>query len=86
MTYRGKTTKHGVLLYLVGTDTAKDLLYSRLIDDANQADPDRKVRFSIDLEDSYYDQLTAETYDPRLKRWVLKKGAAMKRSTPGYTP
>lgn len=74
VTYRGKTTKHGVLLYLVGTDTAKDLLYSRLIDDANQADPDRKVRFSIDLEDSYYDQLTAETYDPRLKRWVLKKG------------
>lgn len=74
VTYRGKTTKHGVLLYLVGTDTAKDLLYSRLIDDATQAEPDRKVRFSIDLEDSYYDQLTAETYDPRLKRWVLKKG------------
>lgn len=74
VTYRGKTTKHGVLLYLVGTDTAKDLLYSRLIDDATQAEPDRKVRFSIDLEDSYYDQLTAETYDPRLKRWVIKKG------------
>lgn len=74
VTYRGKTTKHGVLLYLVGTDTAKDLLFARLTDDANQPEAERKVRFSSELDKSYYEQLTAETYNPRTKRWELKKG------------
>lgn len=71
---RGKTTKRGIMLYLVGTDTAKDLLFSRLTDDAGKPPDARKLRFSSDLDKSYYDQLTAETYDPRAKRWILKKG------------
>jgi len=72
--FRGKTTKRGIHLYLVGTDTAKDLLFARLTDDSDKPPHARKMRFSADLDANYYQQLTAETYDPRAKRWVCKKG------------
>lgn len=71
---RGQTVKKGVHLYLVGTDTAKALLYGRLHDDADQPPELRKVHFSHDLESSYFDQLVSETYNPRKQRWELKKG------------
>lgn len=74
VTWRGKTAKKGVLLYSVGADTAKHLLYARLNGDADKDPADRKVRFSQQLESGWYDQLVAETFNPRKNRWELKKG------------
>lgn len=71
---RGQTLKKGVSLYLVGTDTAKALLYGRLHDDTDKPAEERKVHFSHQLENGYYDQLVSETYNPRKQRWELKKG------------
>lgn len=74
VTWRGKTARKGVLLYSVGADTAKHLLYARLNGDADKDPADRKVRFSQQLESHYYDQLVAETFNPRRNRWEIKKG------------
>jgi phage terminase large subunit GpA-like protein len=79
VTWRGQTTKKGVALYAVGTDTAKHLLYNRLHGDAEKAPEDRLVRFSQHLDAAYYDGLTAETFNPRRNQWEKKKG---KRNEP----
>ncbi len=72
--WRGQTIKKGVALYVIGSDTAKHLLYNRLNGD-NEKDPgERLVHFSTGLDDSYYDGLVSETYNPRKNRWELKKG------------
>ena len=59
VTWRGKTAKKGVLLYSVGADTAKHLLYARLNGDADKDPADRKVRFSQQLDAAFYDQLVS---------------------------
>ena len=74
VTWRGKTAKRGVLLYSVGADTAKHLLYTRLNGDADKEPSERKLRFSQQLESWFYDQLVAETFNPRKNRWEIKKG------------
>ena len=84
--FRSRTAKRGVHLYLVGTDTAKDLLFARLMDDADKPPEKRKIRFSEGLDTGYYNQLTAETYNPRAKRWELKKAGATRPSIPGSMP
>lgn len=71
---RGQTIRHGVHLYLIGTDTAKALIYGRLHDDADKPAEARRMRFSHALEQSYFEQLVSETYNPRRQRWELKKG------------
>ncbi len=55
--WRGTVLKHGVKLWHVGTDTAKDLIYGRLriINDG----PGR-IHTSEDLPLEFYEQLTAE--------------------------
>ncbi|OQA30068.1 MAG: Phage terminase large subunit (GpA) [Betaproteobacteria bacterium ADurb.Bin341] len=72
--WRGQTIKKGVALYSVGADTAKHLLYNRLNGDADKDPGERKVHFSQQLEAAYYDQLVAETFNPRKNRWEIKKG------------
>lgn len=72
--FKGKTIKKGVALYLVGADTAKHLLYNRLNADNEKDASERSVHFSHELEDSYYDQLVSEAFNPRKNRWELKKG------------
>lgn len=79
VTWRGVTTKKGVALYSVGTDTAKHLLYNRLHGDAEKSPEARLVRFSQALESHYYDGLTAETFNPRKNQFEKKKG---KRNEP----
>jgi phage terminase large subunit GpA-like protein len=74
VTWRGRTAKKGVLLYPVGTDTAKHLIYARLNGDIDKDPASRKVHFSHELEFWYYDQLVAETFNPRRNRWEIKKG------------
>jgi len=74
VTWRGVTSKKGVSLYLVGSDTAKHLLYARLNGDTEKDPASRKVHFSTQLPADYYDQLVAETYNPRANRWEKKRG------------
>lgn len=75
--HRGKIIKRGVKLWLVGTDTAKDLLAGRL----KVATPGPGyVHFSKDLPDEFYRQLTAEarvlqqTSSGEVYRWIKQKG------------
>jgi phage terminase large subunit GpA-like protein len=77
--WRGQSIKRGVMLYLIGADTAKHYLYGLLNDDADKPADERKVRFSDQLEISYYDGLVAETFNPRKNKWEIKKG---KRNEP----
>lgn len=72
--WRGKTIKNGVMLYMVGSDTAKHLLYGRLHADADKKPEERKVRFSQDLEETFFKGLVAETFNPRKNKWEIKKG------------
>lgn len=71
--WRGKTIKAGVKLWLVGTDTAKDLFYGRLR--VTQPGPGY-VHLSRHLGDEFFEQLTAESRVPvktargDVHRWV----------------
>lgn len=57
VTWNGQTVKNGVLLWHIGTDTAKATLYSRL----RLSDPGPGYHhFPIGLDDEFYLQLTAE--------------------------
>ena len=76
--WRGKVLKRGVRLWYVGTDTAKDLIYGRLM--VTQPGPGY-VHFSKDLPAEFYHQLTAESRVPQRTargvqyRWVNTKRA-----------
>lgn len=73
--WRGQIIKAGVKLWMVGTDTAKDLLHGRL--KVTQSGPGR-VHFSSDLPAEFYSQLTAEarvlqkTASGEQYRWVKR--------------
>lgn len=75
---RGQVLKRGVRLWYVGTDTAKDLIYGRLL--VTQPGPGY-VHFSKDLPPEFYHQLTAEARMPQRTargieyRWVNPKRA-----------
>lgn len=76
--WNGKVLKRGVRLWYVGTDTAKDLLYGRLM--VTQPGPGY-VHFSKDLPPDYYHQLTAESRVPqRTNRGIEYKWVNTKRS------
>jgi phage terminase large subunit GpA-like protein len=73
--FRGRQEKHGVELWFIGTDTAKDWLASRwLLNDGPGA-----IHFSKDLPDEYFAQLTAERRLTRYRKghkiteWVKNK-------------
>ena len=68
VTYRGRQDKHGVELWFVGTDTAKDWLASRWALESGAG----AIHFSADLPDEFFSQLTAER---RLVRY--RKGHAI---------
>ena len=72
--WRGQVYKKGVMLYPVGSDTAKHRLYALLNGDSEKDPSERKVHFSHQLESSYYDQLVAETFNPRKNKWEIKRG------------
>lgn len=59
--------KSGVILYLIGTDTAKELLYSRL--HIQQPGPGY-CHFHNRLPEEYFKQLTAEQRVLRQNKWV----------------
>lgn len=67
--HKGRTIKGGVQLWMVGTDTAKDLLFNYLASDEDAVPEDRFLHFPLGLADDYFEQLTAEVYDAEKKRW-----------------
>jgi phage terminase large subunit GpA-like protein len=62
----GKVFKKGGEMWRVYPDTGKSWLYGRLRQDALK----RGLRFPSDLPLKYFEQLTAEHFDPKKKRWV----------------
>lgn len=74
--YKGKVVKRGVKLSMVGTDTAKDLIYGRL--QVTQYGPGY-LHFSSALPVEFYEQLTAEvrvlqkTAGGEQYRWVKRQ-------------
>lgn len=77
--YKGTVIKNGVMLWPVGADTAKGIIYNRLNLSLNEdgSIPDGYMHFPIGLEDEYYMQLTAEKLVTRYskdgfpsKHWV----------------
>lgn len=76
--YRGKVLKRGVRLWYVGTDTAKDLIYGRLM--VTQPGPGY-VHFSNGLPPEFYNGLTAEARMPtRTARGLEYKWVNPKRA------
>jgi len=74
--WRGAVLKHGVKLWHVGTDTAKDLIYGRL---RIVQDGPGRIHTSQDLPLEFYEQLTAEvrvlqkTASGAQYRWVKRR-------------
>lgn len=69
-TWRGRVIKHGAEVWITGVDTAKSMLFSRLEADRQALPGDNLVRFAAGLDDSFYSQLTAESYDTAHRKWV----------------
>lgn len=75
--WRGRVLKNGIKLWLVGTDSAKDLFFNRL--KVKEPGPGY-VHFSNELPDEFFEQLTAENRVPQRtargieSRWVNRKG------------
>ncbi len=72
--WRGKTIKKGVALWLIGTDTAKDVIAAHLAADAEKEAEERKIRFSHELDEDFYKMLIAEKFDPEKNRWIKPGG------------
>jgi phage terminase large subunit GpA-like protein len=72
--HKGRTIKSGVQLWMVGTDTAKDLLFNYIASDEEAVPADRFIHFAADLSDDYFEQLTAEVYDSAKKVWKKLAG------------
>lgn len=70
----GKTLKHGWEYWEIGTDNAKSQIYGWIAGDAGKEPDARRLRFSEDLTDTYYKELTAEVYDPETNRWRKRAG------------
>lgn len=67
---RGVVEKRGAEQYQLGVSVLKTVVYRRLKSDAGTPEApvlpsDRHIRFSEDLNEEYFRQLTAETYDPK---------------------
>lgn len=67
---RGEMSKGGTMLWMVGTDTAKEALFQRLGDWTEVERPDqRMVRLSKHLGGEFFRELTAEVFDPATGLW-----------------
>jgi phage terminase large subunit GpA-like protein len=76
---RGKVIKHGLRLYLIGTESAKDLIFNRL----QIAEPGPGcMHLSKHLPDAFFEHLTNEvrvtkhTPKGQLSVWVLRRSGA----------
>jgi phage terminase large subunit GpA-like protein len=75
--WRGRTERQGAELWFIGTDVAKDWIYSRY----KLANGPGALHFSVDLEDDFYKGATAESKITKFRRgfpyseWVKPNGA-----------
>ena len=75
---KGKTITNGAEVWMIGSDTAKSLIYSWLR--VTEANADGYMHFSDQLPDAFYTQLTAEKLATRYVKgfpvveWVLPSG------------
>lgn len=65
----GKVHKKGGEVWFVGTDTTKSSINGKLKTDGEH----RVIHFATGLQEDYFRQLTAETYDKHKKRWTNPK-------------
>jgi phage terminase large subunit GpA-like protein len=65
----GKVVRKGAELWLIGTDTAKSAIDSKLRAESDR----RKIHFAEKLGADYFRQLTAEIYDKKKKKWINPK-------------
>lgn len=72
--HRGKTSRLGVQLWLVGTDTAKQALIQRLLGDAELPTESQRILFPKDIGQDFFDQVTGERYDTDARRWIRIPG------------
>lgn len=68
LNYKGKFLKKGVVLWHIGTDTAKDYLYARWKREKGYG----AVHFSKDLPEEYYKQLVSEYRTSKFIRGMKK--------------
>ncbi|NQD37465.1 phage terminase large subunit family protein [Permianibacter sp. IMCC34836] len=68
--HRGVTMRNGAEVFVVGTDTAKHSIFAHLHRDGERPELERRIRFSEELDEPYFDQLTAEVFDPTRNKWV----------------
>jgi len=70
---KGDTARHGLALWMVGTDTIKEALFQRLMDWADEQclkDPTRRmVRLSKQLGHDFFRELTAEYFNEQTGLW-----------------
>ena len=70
LNYKGERIKKGVQLWMIGTDTAKSTIYSRLgIEEPGPG----YYHFPIGVEDEYYLQLTAEKHYTKMVKGYPRK-------------
>jgi phage terminase large subunit GpA-like protein len=69
-TWGGQVIKDGAEQWQVGGDTAKTHIFAWLAGDRGRLAHERKVRFSDQLSEAWFAQLTAEIYDPNKRRWI----------------
>jgi phage terminase large subunit GpA-like protein len=74
--HRGQLDKRGAERYEIGVTNVKHWLFERLRSDEGKPDApvlpsDRHMRFSDELPEEYFKQLTAETFDPK-KGWIAR--------------
>ena len=73
--WRGRMEKHGALVWIIGTDTAKDWIAARLLKEPGPG----AAHFAADLSDDDFEQITAEYRVARLSKghkiveWHKKK-------------
>lgn len=81
-TGKGKIIKTGHALWNVGTEYCKDFIFGVLRSDEELPPEDRIIHFPQGLDESYFDGLLSEVFDPERNRYVQKKGAKHKRNEP----
>lgn len=69
----GATIKRGAEVYEVSGNTGKQQMYARLASDRKQAPHERLERFSSELPEDFFLQLTAEVFDPNKRHYVKLK-------------
>jgi phage terminase large subunit GpA-like protein len=78
----GKVLKNGYCVWNVGTEHCKDFIFANLAADGERPESERIFNFPQGLDETYYDGLLSETYDPEKKRYVQRLGIKYKRNEP----